>query len=136
MERSTIALRDNIIGFCENHATSPAADLLLGGRPALSAVRKASVILAKSGQQRAAIQVDSIVGNREIVVKTIGPQLARLAGVAGATMLGSGQIVLIMNPVQLVFRDSTQVALDAPAQRLQRVRRQPHLKPRPNRNVK
>ena len=92
-------------------------EALLGGRPALSAVRKASVILAKSGQQRAAIQVDSIVGNREIVVKTIGPQLARLAGVAGATMLGSGQIVLIMNPVQLVFRDSTQVALDTPARR-------------------
>src|SRR6185369_10115671 len=75
---------------------------LLGGKPSLSAVRKASVILAKSGQQRAAVQVDSIIGNREIVVKTIGPQLARLVGVAGATMLGSGQIVLIMNPVQLV----------------------------------
>ena len=88
---------------------------LLGGKPALSAVRKANVILAKSGQQRAAVQVDSIIGNREIVVKTIGPQLARLVGVAGATMLGSGQIVLIMNPVHLVFRDSTKVNVDAAA---------------------
>jgi len=88
---------------------------LLGGKPTLSAVRKASVILAKSGQQRAAVQVDSIIGNREIVVKTIGPQLARLVGVAGATMLGSGQIVLIMNPVQLVFRDSTKVIVEAAA---------------------
>ncbi len=86
---------------------------LLGGKPALSAVRKANVILAKSSQQRAAVQVDSIIGNREIVVKTIGPQLARLVGVAGATMLGSGQIVLIMNPVQLVFRDSTKVIVEA-----------------------
>ena len=90
-------------------------EALLGGKPSLSAVRKASVILAKSGQQRAAVQVDSIVGNREIVVKTIGPQLARLVGVAGATMLGSGQIVLIMNPVQLVYRDSTNVNVDSPA---------------------
>jgi chemosensory pili system protein ChpA (sensor histidine kinase/response regulator) len=88
---------------------------LLGGKPSLSAVRKASVILAKSGQQRAAVQVDSIIGNREIVVKTIGPQLARLVGVAGATMLGSGQIVLIMNPVQLVFRDSTKVNVETAA---------------------
>ncbi len=86
---------------------------LLGGKPSLSAVRKASVILAKSGQQRAAVQVDSIIGNREIVVKTIGPQLARLVGVSGATMLGSGQIVLIMNPVQLVFRDSTRVSVES-----------------------
>ena len=90
-------------------------EALLGGKPSLSAVRKASVILAKSGQQRAAVQVDSIIGNREIVVKTIGPQLARLVGVAGATMLGSGQIVLIMNPVQLVFRDSTKVNVETVA---------------------
>ena len=87
-------------------------EALLGGKPALSALRKALVILAKSGQKRAAVQVDSIIGNREIVVKTIGPQLARLVGVAGATMLGSGKIVLIMNPVQLVFRDSTKVVVE------------------------
>jgi len=49
--------------------------------------------------------VDEIVGNREVVVKTIGPQLARLAGVSGATVLGNGQVVLILNPVQLVHRE-------------------------------
>jgi chemosensory pili system protein ChpA (sensor histidine kinase/response regulator) len=38
------------------------------------------------------------------VVKTIGPQLARLAGIAGATVLGNGQVVLLLNPVQLVAR--------------------------------
>ncbi|MBP8120469.1 MAG: response regulator, partial [Burkholderiales bacterium] len=90
-------------------------DALLGGKPTVSAVRKAAVILAKSGQQRAAVQVDSIIGNREIVVKTIGPQLARLVGVAGATMLGTGQIVLIMNPVQLVFHETATVSVQAPA---------------------
>ena len=76
---------------------------LLGGKPTVSAQRKASVILAKSGQQRAAVQVDQIIGNREIVVKTIGPQLARLVGVVGATVTGSGQIMLIINPVQLAL---------------------------------
>jgi chemosensory pili system protein ChpA (sensor histidine kinase/response regulator) len=86
---------------------------LLGGKPTVSAQRKASVILAKSGQQRAAVQVDSIIGNREVVVKTIGPQLARLVGVAGATMTGSGQIVLIMNPVQLVFREMATISVES-----------------------
>ncbi|MCA3017038.1 MAG: response regulator, partial [Rhodocyclaceae bacterium] len=82
-------------------------EVMLGGKPKVSAQRHAFVILAKSGQQRAAVQVDDIIGNREIVVKSIGPQLARIPGIAGATVVGSGQIVLIMNPVQLVFREAS-----------------------------
>ncbi len=85
---------------------------LLGGKPTVSAQRKALVILAKSGQQRSAVQVDQIIGNREIVVKTIGPQLARLIGVAGATVTGSGQIILIINPVQLHFRETATVSVE------------------------
>ena len=41
-----------------------------------------------------------------LVVKTIGPQLARLTGIAGATVLGNGQVVLILNPVSLVHREA------------------------------
>jgi chemosensory pili system protein ChpA (sensor histidine kinase/response regulator) len=90
-------------------------EALLGGRPALSATRKAAVILAKSGAQRAAVQVDSIIGNREIVVKSIGPQLARMTGIAGATMTGAGKIILILNPVQLVYHEAaTFSAADTP----------------------
>ncbi len=87
-------------------------EVILGGKPKVSAQRHAFVILAKSAQQRAAVQVDDIIGNREIVVKSIGPQLARIPGIAGATVLGSGQVVLIMNPVQLVFREAATVTLD------------------------
>jgi chemosensory pili system protein ChpA (sensor histidine kinase/response regulator) len=87
-------------------------EAMLGGKPTVSAQRKASVILAKSGQQRAAVQVDEIIGNREIVVKTIGPQLARLVGIAGATVMGSGQVILILNPVQLVFREVATVTVE------------------------
>ncbi len=85
---------------------------LLGAKPTISAQRKALVILAKSGQQRTAVQVDQIIGNREIVVKSIGPQLARLIGVAGATVTGSGQIILIINPVQLHFRETAAVSVE------------------------
>jgi chemosensory pili system protein ChpA (sensor histidine kinase/response regulator) len=71
--------------------------------------RQIPVLLLKSGLQRAAIRVDEIVGNREVVVKTIGPQLSRLAGISGATVLGNGQVVLILNPVQLVHREAPAV---------------------------
>lgn len=87
-------------------------EAMLGGKPTISAQRKAIVILAKSGQQRAAVQVDEIIGNREIVVKNIGPQLARLVGVAGATVMGSGQVILILNPVQLAFREAATVKVE------------------------
>jgi chemosensory pili system protein ChpA (sensor histidine kinase/response regulator) len=80
---------------------------LLGEIDTPTPLRQIPVLLLKSGLQRAAIRVDEIVGNREVVVKTIGPQLARLAGIAGATVLGNGQVVLILNPVQLVHRAGT-----------------------------
>jgi len=61
-----------------------------------------SVLLLRSGTQRIALHVDDLLGNQEIVVKNIGPQLARVPGVAGATVLADGGIVLIINPVQLL----------------------------------
>jgi chemosensory pili system protein ChpA (sensor histidine kinase/response regulator) len=45
-----------------------------------------------------------MIGNQEVVVKNIGPQLARVSGIAGATVLGTGEVVLIINPVQLAQR--------------------------------
>ncbi|MDQ6619059.1 MAG: Hpt domain-containing protein [Pseudomonadota bacterium] len=63
-----------------------------------------SVLLLRSGQGITAVHVDEMIGNQEVVVKNIGPQLARVAGIAGATVLGSGEIVLIINPVQLAQR--------------------------------
>ncbi|MGH8806929.1 MAG: hybrid sensor histidine kinase/response regulator, partial [Noviherbaspirillum sp.] len=62
------------------------------------------LMILKSGNDRVAVHVDEIVGNREVVVKNIGPQLARMIGIAGATVLGSGDIVLILNPVPLAQR--------------------------------
>lgn len=59
------------------------------------------ILIMKSDKERVAIHVDQIIGNREVVVKNVGPQLARMIGIAGATVLGSGDIVLILNPVPL-----------------------------------
>jgi chemosensory pili system protein ChpA (sensor histidine kinase/response regulator) len=48
-----------------------------------------------------AVHVDEVVGNQEVVVKNVGPQLARLPGLAGVTLLPSGAVALIYNPVAL-----------------------------------
>jgi len=66
--------------------------------------RNNPVLLLRSGQHVAAIHVDEMIGNQEVVVKNIGPQLARVSGIAGATVLGNGEVVLIINPVQLAQR--------------------------------
>ena len=66
--------------------------------------RNNPVLLLRSGQSVAAIHVDEMIGNQEVVVKNIGPQLARVSGIAGATVLGNGEVVLIINPVQIAQR--------------------------------
>ena len=64
--------------------------------------RRHWLLLIKGGTERIALEVDGLVGNQEIVIKAIGPQLARVPGVTGATVLGEGEITLILNPLALV----------------------------------
>ena len=66
-----------------------------------AAGRAVPVALLQSAAQRLALQVDEVLGHREVVVKHLGPQLARLPGLAGMTVLASGEVVLIYNPVAL-----------------------------------
>ena len=78
---------------------------LLGDTQALPEQhRQYWTLLLRSGTRRISVQVDGLLGNQEIVVKNIGPQLARVIGVDGATVLGDGQVVLILNPVALSSR--------------------------------
>ena len=59
------------------------------------------VVIFRSAAQRIALHVDEVLGNREVVVKNLGPQLSRLPGLAGMSVLPSGSVVLIYNPVAL-----------------------------------
>jgi chemosensory pili system protein ChpA (sensor histidine kinase/response regulator) len=77
---------------------------LLGQRGATDIQDYNSLLLVRSANERVAVHVDELFGNREMVVKNIGPQLAHIAGVTGATVLPDGSIVLILNPVQLASR--------------------------------
>jgi chemosensory pili system protein ChpA (sensor histidine kinase/response regulator) len=92
-----------------------AALLREGGRGDVSVGRTQTVVIVRSAAQRVAVHVDEVVGNQEVVVKNVGPQLSRLPGLAGVTMLPSGQVALIYNPVALatVYADAAH-ALSTP----------------------
>jgi len=63
--------------------------------------KTAAVGIFRSAGQHVAVHVDEVLGNQEVVVKNLGPQLARLPGLAGMSMLASGAVVLIYNLVAL-----------------------------------
>ena len=63
---------------------------------------KQPVILSRSGDLRVALHVDEIIGNREIVVKSLGKQLSQVKGLAGASILADGSVVLILDVNGLV----------------------------------
>jgi chemosensory pili system protein ChpA (sensor histidine kinase/response regulator) len=60
------------------------------------------VILVRAGEHSAALLTDEMVASREIVVKSVGPQLSSIRGISGATILGDGRIVLILDIAALV----------------------------------
>ena len=78
-------------------------------------LRSQHVVIIRSAQQRVALHVDQVVGNQEVVVKNLGPQLSRVPGLAGMTLLPSGNVALIYNPVALatLFGESARAASQA-----------------------
>jgi chemosensory pili system protein ChpA (sensor histidine kinase/response regulator) len=78
------------------------------------AQRSVQVLVLRAGTDRLALRADDVLGNREVVVKNTGPQLARVPGIAGATVLGSGEIVLILNPVVLAQHAAQHPGAPAP----------------------
>jgi len=76
----------------------------LGGDPAALPETDAAlpVILVRAGERSAALVTDELVGSREVVLKSVGPQIASVRGIAGATILGDGRIVIILDVGALV----------------------------------
>ncbi|MDL5032789.1 Hpt domain-containing protein [Pelomonas sp. APW6] len=82
--------------------------------------RTASVVLVRSAHQRVALHVDEVVGNQEVVIKNLGPQLIHVPGLAGISLLASGDVALIYNPVALanVYGEHAQALVRADAEAL------------------
>jgi chemosensory pili system protein ChpA (sensor histidine kinase/response regulator) len=94
--------------------------LQLSPRSSETTGRMRQIVIIRSAQQRIAIHVDEVLGNQEVVVKNLGPQLSRMPGLAGMTLLASGAVALIYNPVALAAlygpaaRAATVASLHAP----------------------
>jgi len=92
-----------------------AALMGLEAAPGSAGPRPPAVVLAV-GDRRYVVVVDEVVGGREVVVKTLGTHLRRVSGVAGATLLGDGSVVLILDPLELFAAHAPGSAHAAPAQ--------------------
>ena len=73
------------------------------------------VILVRAGEHSAALLTDEMIASQEIVVKSVGPQLASIRGISGATILGDGRIVLILDVNALVRSGAPVVELKSVA---------------------
>ncbi|HYL69837.1 MAG TPA: response regulator, partial [Candidatus Dormibacteraeota bacterium] len=60
------------------------------------------VVLVRAGEHSTGLVADELVGSREIVVKSVGPQISGIRGISGATILGDGRIVIILDINALV----------------------------------
>jgi chemosensory pili system protein ChpA (sensor histidine kinase/response regulator) len=69
--------------------------------------RKVPVLLARAGAREVAIQVDGLGGTREIVIKALGSQLVAIKGLGGATIMGDGRVVLILDVPGLWYAEET-----------------------------
>ncbi|GAA0714368.1 Hpt domain-containing protein [Dokdonella soli] len=62
------------------------------------------LLMTRTGDQRAAVRIDGVVGSREVVVKSVGPQVSSVPGIFGATIMGDGSVVIILDLAPLVRR--------------------------------
>jgi len=62
------------------------------------------LLLVRAGDLRVAVAIDQVLGNREIVVKPVGLQIASVPGIYGATITGDGRVVVILDVAPLVRR--------------------------------
>ncbi len=94
------------------------------------------LLMTRTGDQRAAVRIDAVVGSREIVVKSVGPQISSVPGIFGATIMGDGSVVMILDLAPLVRRSAAlraridagtavEVPVYTPPAALQEQRRQP-----------
>jgi two-component system chemotaxis sensor kinase CheA len=66
--------------------------------------RRQSVVVVRYAGQRAGLVVDELMGEFQTVIKPLGPVFSQLKGIAGSTILGSGDVALILDVPNLIAR--------------------------------
>ncbi len=87
--------------------------LRTGDKPKLEGVTMPlPVLLVRGSDHAVAVQVDGLMGSREIVVKTLGPQFGLVQGLSGATVLGDGSVVVILDLLAMIRADAMHLHRD------------------------
>ncbi|MNC41061.1 Chemotaxis protein CheA [compost metagenome] len=55
-------------------------------------------MVVRKGERLVALAVQDFIGQNEIVIKNLGKYLPEVQGISGATILGDGQVALIIDP--------------------------------------
>jgi chemosensory pili system protein ChpA (sensor histidine kinase/response regulator) len=96
--------------------------LLIGGGqiPSFDEIvdRRPPTLLFRSAEASAALQVEAVLGNREIIVKPVGPQFNGVPGISGATVLGDGRVVVVLELAALVRNIGSQAQKQAESRAL------------------
>ena len=104
LEKRTAAGNPSFTYAGEEYGIHDLSQLL--GLPAVHAVEEGQLplLMIRTGDLRAAVRIDAVVGSREIVVKSVGPQISSVPGIFGATIMGDGSVMLILDIAPLVRR--------------------------------
>ncbi|MDP1831038.1 MAG: chemotaxis protein CheA [Geothrix sp.] len=96
--RQAINLRGEVLGVCRlKHLLKSAAPV-----NAADEVDGLSVVVVSAAGRRMGIIVDAFVRRQEVVIKPLAPYLASLPGISGASIMGDGGVVLILDPAELL----------------------------------
>ncbi len=86
--------------------------------------RHPPTLLFRSAEASAALQVEAVLGNQEIIVKPVGPQFNAVSGISGATVLGDGRVVVVLELAALVRNISSQKQKQAESRALRAARQE------------
>ena len=87
---------------------------LPAGEAPLTPDQKMPVVVLGVAERRIAFRVGGFQGTQEVVIKSLGRQLSRVRNVAGATILGTGQVVMILNVADLMKSAQVGMAVTTP----------------------
>jgi two-component system chemotaxis sensor kinase CheA len=94
-KRQAIQLRDSVLPLI-------GLDRALGLPSSSGSSDRVFVVAVRVGENRFGLVVDSLLGELQVVIKSLGRQVGTIPGVTGATILGDGRVALILDVPSLV----------------------------------
>lgn len=97
-----MGLKSSGLKSSESISSGTASSRPSSGHGATSDDASLTVVVVNGSGRRVAFAVDAVLGGLEVLVRRLGPQLRRVRYLSGATILGNGQVVPILNPADLL----------------------------------